>query len=105
MRWLCYAGAFVCTALYVAEIFHDIFICVPVQKDYDPKVPGHCLPSGVGGSITAIFNVITDFYILILPLPFVWSLQMKLRPKLRLMALFGLGALYDNSSPHYATSL
>ena len=94
MRWLCYGGAFVCTALYIAEVFHDIFICVPVQKQYNPKLPGHCLPSGVGGSVTGIFNVITDLYILILPLPLVWSLQMKLYSKLRLMALFGLGALY-----------
>ena len=98
MRWLCYAGAFICTAFYVAEIFHDLFICIPVQEDYDPKLPGHCLPSGVGGSITAIFTVIPDLCILVLPLPFVWSLQMKLRSKLRLMALFGLGALEDGPS-------
>lgn len=98
MRWLCYAGAFVCTALYVAQFFHNIFICIPIQKDYNPKLLGHCLPSRVGGSVTAIFNVITDLYILILPLPFVWSLHMKLGPKLRLTALFGLGLLYDAPS-------
>ena len=105
MKWLCYAGAFVCTALYVANTFHDIFICVPVQKQYNPKVKGHCLPSEVGGSVTAIFNVISDFYVFILPLPFVWSLQMKLVPKVRLMALFGLGALCDTPSPLYTESL
>ena len=105
MKWLCYAGMFTCTALYTAEFFHDLFICIPVQKDWDPKLPGHCLPSGVGGSVTAIFNVISDFYILILPLPLVWSLQIKLPLKLRLMALFGLGALYDTPSPHYTASL
>ena len=93
MRWLCYGGAFVCTSLYIAAFFHDLFQCIPVQKDYNSKIPGHCLPAGVGGSVTAIFNVISDFYILVLPLPFVWSLQMKLHRKLRLMALFGLGAL------------
>ena len=98
MRWLCYAGAFVCTALYVAQLFHDIFICIPVQKNYNPKLPGHCLPSKVGGPVTAIFIVITDLYILILPLPFVWSLHMKLGPKLRLTALFGLGVLHDTPS-------
>ena len=99
MGWLCYAGAFVCTALYVAQIFHHIFICIPVQKNYNPKFPGHCLPNRVGGSVTAVFNVITDLYILILPLPFIWSLQMELGPKLRLMALFGLGALCDAPYP------
>lgn len=99
MRWLCNGGIFVCTALYIAEIFHDIFICIPVQKDYNPRLSGHCLPSGVGGSVTAIFNVITDMYIFILPLPLVWSLQMKLRPKIRLIVLFGLGALYEIPLP------
>lgn len=101
MRWLCYTGAIVCTALYTAQFFHDIFICIPVQKNYNPKLPGHCLPSRVGGSVTAIFNVITDLYILILPLPFVWSLHMKLGPKLRLTALFGLGILYDPPSSQH----
>ena len=100
MRWFCYAGASVCIAFYFAETFHDIFICIPVQKDYNPRLPGHCLPNRVGGSVTAIFNVISDLYILLLPLPFVWSLQMKLRPKLRLMALFGIGVLYATSLSH-----
>ena len=95
MRWACYFGVFICTGLYVAEIFHDIFICSPVEKIFNPKLPGHCSLGGVGGSITSIFNVITDLYILILPLPIVWSLQLKLPQKLRLMALFGLGAMYD----------
>ena len=95
MRWLCYAGSFVCIAFYVAELFHSIFVCIPVQKDYNPKIPGHCLPSRVGGSVTGIFNVITDMYIFVLPLPLIWSLQMELYAKLRIMLLFGLGALYD----------
>ena len=93
MRWLCYGGAFVNCALYISEVFHDIFICIPVEKDWNPKVPGHCLPSGVGGSVTGIFNVISDLYIFILPLPFLWSLQMSLHKKVRLMLLFGVGAL------------
>ena len=105
LRWLCYGGAFVCTCLYVAEIFHDIFICIPVQKDWDPRLPGQCLPSGVAGSVTAIFNVITDLYILILPLPFLWSLQMALHKKIRLMILFGIGALYENPTFHYLDNL
>jgi hypothetical protein len=93
MRWLCYAGVFVCTATYIAEFFHQIFICNPVQKDWDPRRLGHCLPNHISGSITAIFNVMSDLYILILPVPLVWSLHIKLRPKLRLMVLFGLGVL------------
>ena len=57
MRWLCYGGASICIAFYVAQIVHDIFICIPVQKDYNPKLSGHCLPSGVAGSVNGIFNV------------------------------------------------
>ncbi|KAF2234992.1 hypothetical protein EV356DRAFT_532274 [Viridothelium virens] len=98
MKWLCYGGAFVCTDLYISQIFHDIFICIPVQKDWDPRLSGHCLPSGVGGSVTGIFNVISDVYILVLPLPFLWKLQMKLGPKLKLMALFGVGAFVNAAS-------
>ena len=55
--------------------------------------------SKVGGSVTAIFNVITDLYILTLPLSFVWSLHMKMGPKMRLTALFGLGVVYEPHLP------
>ena len=94
MKWLCYGGAFVCTCLYVAQVFHDIFICIPVQKDWNPTIKGHCLPSGVGGSVTAIFNVISDLYIFLIPLPFVWKLQMKRSARIRLVLIFSLGAMY-----------
>ena len=93
MKWLCRGGMLACSGLYVAAFFHDLFQCVPVQKEYDLKMPGHCLPNGTAGSVTGIFNVISDFYIFVIPLGFVWSLHVPTRKKSHLMTLFGTGIL------------
>ncbi|CAG8977342.1 hypothetical protein HYALB_00011356 [Hymenoscyphus albidus] len=46
--------------------------CVPLQKLWNPAVPGTCIKSRTLYIGAAIPNVITDFVILIIPLPYVW---------------------------------
>ena len=43
--------------------------------------------------IFAIFNVITDIVILILPLPILWRLQLSQGRKFQLMGIFLTGSL------------
>ena len=53
----------------------------------DPRGPG-------------AINVISDLYVLRVPTPTIWALNMKLDRKVKLLLVFGLGTLYDlfNSS-------
>ena len=43
--------------------------------------------------LSGVFNTVSDLYILILPLPFIWGLKLTVSRRLRLMAVFSAGIL------------
>ena len=93
MTWLCYSGAFICTVIYVATIIWDIVSHLPLGKDTKSNQTDHCLINGAGSAV-GIFNVISDLYIFLLPMPYIWSLQMGTGKKIRLLITVGTGAWY-----------
>ena len=72
-----------------------IFQCTPPHKLWQSSTPGHCVSKYKYFLGTAIPEVVTDFVILAMPLPYVWKLQMTLKRKLLLSIVFVLGGLYD----------
>ena len=95
MRLSIDGGIIFVLAAYTALFFATIFECDPIRKDWYSRITGHCfkpkrLPYTSGG-----INVLSDLYVLILPIPCVWGLNMRLSRKLRLISIFGLGVLYD----------
>lgn len=77
----------------VASIIVSIFSCVPVQSNW-ATVPGKkCIDKTSFYLAVFSLNIFTDFWILLLPVPMIFKLQMRLRQKLMLCALFGLGAM------------
>ncbi|KAF6241446.1 hypothetical protein HO173_000156 [Letharia columbiana] len=68
-----------------------LFECTPRQKLWDPTTPGHCFGRDQLGVASGIINVISDFSILILPLPIIWRLQISWYKKSRVIAVFGFG--------------
>ncbi|KAL8885709.1 MAG: hypothetical protein Q9215_006484 [Flavoplaca cf. flavocitrina] len=76
---------------YIALFFRSIFLCDPLEKVYNPAVPCHCLQKNVTPYLSGVFNTISDLYILTLPVPFIWNLNMKVSRKLRLIAVFSAG--------------
>jgi len=68
--------------------------CVPTSAQWDPMIKRHCFPIDTSVIIFAVCNVLTDFIILILPMPLLWGLKQPLEQKLKLMAMFALGGLY-----------
>lgn len=47
------------------------------------------------GLAAALINAITDYYVLWIPLPIVWKLNLPLRKKIGLVIIFMQGLLYD----------
>ena len=45
------------------------------------------------GVVQGVGNVVSDFYLLIVPLPAVWGLQLPLKKRLGISAIFGTGLL------------
>lgn len=77
----------------IVVTFSSIFLCVPVQKSWDPTVPGHCLNVLVIWTANAASTILTDIAILVLPLPKVWRLQLRTVQKVALTFSFALGFL------------
>lgn len=72
-------------------ILGSFLICQPVAFNWDQTIVGHC-----GNSVTlwlshGVLNIITDLIVLLLPMPYLYSLEMPLYNKLVLMVTFGLG--------------
>ncbi|PHH63289.1 hypothetical protein CDD81_6146 [Ophiocordyceps australis] len=71
----------------------NLFSCTPIQRTWDASTPGHCLNRVPIAYVSAASSAVTDFYVLLLPLPLIWRLNLHLARKLRAMAVFGLGLL------------
>lgn len=80
-------------ALGVAIIIQSLAICRPFQYQWDTSIEGVCGNRNLGILMTAVFNLVTDLGILIMPMPLVWNLRLRTSKKVALTAIFGLGGL------------
>lgn len=62
--------------------------CIPIRKAWAPFIPGHCIAFPPWSLIITIANVLLDFYIMILPIPTLWSLHVGRKRKMILIGLF-----------------
>ena len=82
-------------AVYVATTVAFGALCIPrsgetwLEADFSPR----CRSSLVMSYVQGIFNVVSDFYLLILPIPVVWNLQMPMRKKIGVLTIFTTGFL------------
>jgi len=76
-----------------------IFQCVPIQEGWDTTVKAKCIQINLLWEIMAGMNVLTDFVLLLAPLPTLWKLQMQRTMKWQLISLFCVGGLYVQFLP------
>ncbi|KAI4226348.1 MAG: hypothetical protein L6R36_003244 [Xanthoria steineri] len=67
------------------------FQCVPRRKIWAPWLPGRCINVGATLMISAVSNTVTDFATLLLPMYTIWNLQLPLKRKLGISAVFTIG--------------
>ncbi|KAL4890898.1 hypothetical protein BDV59DRAFT_209293 [Aspergillus ambiguus] len=77
---------------YTANTIVKIFECNPRSKIWNRDTPGHCVNINSLIMTAAVFNVVSDVLILLLPIACVWRLQMTLSKKLGTSAVFAAGA-------------
>lgn len=82
-------------ALFIGHMFSVIFACTPVNYYWDKSIPGggHCININTLAYAITGAGFVTDISIWLLPLPYLWGLQMKLPRKLAVMGIFLLGGL------------
>ena len=100
LRKLLYTTQILVTVWLIASIIPGIHRCRPIDDMWNPlifsgpDVRKHCIDENAYYVSTSVFNVALDFWILVLPLSIVWTLQLSRRRKIGLIAIFLLGVLY-----------
>ena len=95
-RRILYLTAALVASWFIGKLFVAIFRCSPVSAAFDPDPlhqEAHCFHNEAYLIPTALLDVLLDVWILILPLPMVWNLQLSQRQKYCLSGIFLLGAL------------
>lgn len=97
-RKVLYFVLFLVIGWWIAIIVVAIFQCRPYSYFWnqyvDPTATGKCI------NIESFFigngaaSVVTDFIILMTPIPMVWRLQMPVMQRLSVLGIFFLGGLY-----------
>lgn len=91
----CYVVIGITIIFYFITTFFEIFACTPREKYWDRLITGgHCFNINAITINTAIINCISDFVILLLPQGVIWKLQMPLKKKCGISAIFFTGFLY-----------
>lgn len=92
--WLTQLLMWVNTLFYAIAFFLAIFACRPRHKIWSPEVPGKCLNSKALYITSATFNTGSDVLMLSVPIYMIWKLQMSIKRKIGITAIFGTGALF-----------
>ncbi|KAI0010871.1 hypothetical protein F4779DRAFT_575771 [Xylariaceae sp. FL0662B] len=72
--------------------FVTIFQCTPIEYGWNRDIPGgFCINYGVMVLVAGICNIITDFVILLMPIPLVLKLQVSKQKKRIIIFTFALG--------------
>ena len=88
---VCISSIFI---FYFVITFFDLFECKPRKKIWNKlDSTGYCYDGNAIDKASGLFNVISDFVILFLPMPSIWKLQMSLRKKLMTTGVFAIGLL------------
>ena len=79
---------------YLIESFFQIFLCSPQEKIWNHLLTeGHCYDSRAEFKVAGVFNSISDFALLMIPMPALWRLQLPLKRKLLTVGVFAIGVL------------
>ncbi|GLA80669.1 hypothetical protein AtubIFM56815_001497 [Aspergillus tubingensis] len=90
-RILIWAVITISTLGHLAGTLVLIFDCQPVERAWNPNISGSCLPAGPTFYGLAIFTIICDITIIILPIPLLLQLNIKTAQKAGVVCLFLLG--------------
>ena len=91
-----YLGIALVLAMYTAGMAVYGYLCLPHHGEnwLQAGLSSRCHRQFIMiGYVRGPFNVVSDFYLLLLPLPAVWQLQLPLQKKLGISAIFLTGSL------------
>ena len=92
-RWAIWGTMIVSTVTCLLGALVTLFQCNPIKKSWNPFVEGTChLQAGnYTAHLQGVVSLLADFTFAILPVFFLWKVQMKRRIKAAICVLMGLG--------------
>lgn len=78
---------------WFGNFFADALICIPVEKNWIPDLPGHCGNKHLLFILPPIAGIVTDVMLLVMPMPMLRTLHVPRIQKVGLAGLFCLGGL------------
>ena len=97
IRYLVYLGIGSAAAMYTASMVVYGYLCLPHhgQSWIEAGLSSRCHNQFIMiGYVRGPFNVLSDLYLLFLPLPAVWQLQLPLRKRIGIAGIFLTGSLW-----------
>lgn len=94
-RYLIYFGIVITGLFYLASMLVSIIVCSPWNGESRLVALGstRCAQDKRLGYVMTVYNVCSDFYLLIVPIHIVSKLQMPTRKKIGVISLFMFGFL------------
>ncbi|KAL3478514.1 hypothetical protein BJX99DRAFT_269193 [Aspergillus californicus] len=94
IRIAIYTTAVIVWAWGFSIVLESFLLCKPIEFNYNPFLPGGTCGNRNAAFVAAgILNMITDFMVMLLPVPYIWRLQLPLGRKIGLLVTFCLGLL------------
>ena len=97
IRYLVYLGIALVAAMYTAGTIVYGYLCLPRhgQSWIEAGLSSRCHKQFIMiGYVRGPFNLLSDLYLLLLPLPAVWHLHLPLQKRLGIAAIFLTGSLW-----------
>ncbi|KAL9606491.1 MAG: hypothetical protein Q9179_000356 [Wetmoreana sp. 5 TL-2023] len=77
---------------YFIDILFELVLCSPREKIWNKLIiTGHCFDANAVNIASGLFNVVSDFAMLVLPMAPIWKLQLPPKKKLLMIAIFATG--------------
>ncbi|KAG9229110.1 hypothetical protein BJ875DRAFT_500203 [Amylocarpus encephaloides] len=80
-------------AFYFSQTVAKLLGCIPTARTWNKRIPGRCVNKAAILNSSGMFNCITDLFLLLIPVKFVWELQLSRWKKIRVLLTFTFGAL------------
>jgi hypothetical protein len=96
MRYILWVSLGLLTLVNIEAFVVSVAQCQPFAKQYNPLLPGTCWNRDVfqnSGYALAGVTIATDLVYLILPVVYLWDLQVPRKKKVAIFALLGIGCV------------
>ena len=104
-RYTCYTLMTLVVGYSLALILVEIFQCRPISAGWNFFAPGHCASLPIVTIANGGLNILSDFAVVVAPIPLVSRLQLRRANMIGLLAIFSTGLLYVMILSQLLTSL